>query len=194
MGGAFQNCPESDIGILMIGCATVHDVVLWLLITLGQGLDFSGHSQTEEQHHFLLFSLLVIMFRINDGCQIPMLIAKVSFGFWSQSAEGGLAWGFRVIRPPPEIIFGLAGGPDNWAGAWQPLASFGLLIALQQEASYRSYLPWVWGFGTPPPQIWFWGFPRATTFFAFEFFVLYTMWDPWRENPDPLKKNYTCSW
>eukprot|EP00667_Euglena_gracilis_P007696 EG_transcript_7782 len=52
---------QSDIGILMIGCATVHDVVLWLLITL---------------------------------------------------------------------IFGLAGGPDNWAGAWQPLASFGLLIAL----------------------------------------------------------------
>eukprot|EP00668_Euglena_longa_P007350 GGOE01008801.1.p1 GENE.GGOE01008801.1~~GGOE01008801.1.p1 ORF type:complete len:417 (+),score=111.71 GGOE01008801.1:488-1738(+) len=52
---------ETDLGILMIACATVHDVLLWLLITL---------------------------------------------------------------------IFGLAGGSDNWAGQWQPLASIGLLAAL----------------------------------------------------------------
>eukprot|EP00668_Euglena_longa_P036915 GGOE01047493.1.p1 GENE.GGOE01047493.1~~GGOE01047493.1.p1 ORF type:complete len:407 (-),score=98.51 GGOE01047493.1:498-1718(-) len=52
---------ETDLGILMIACATVHDVLLWLLITL---------------------------------------------------------------------IFGLAGGPDNWAGKWQPLASICLLGAL----------------------------------------------------------------
>eukprot|EP00667_Euglena_gracilis_P003143 EG_transcript_3147 len=73
---------ESDLGILMIACATVHDVLLWLLITLISGLANASDNWAGKWQPLASIGLLVALLLVLGFVYQPTMRCVMRTAWW----------------------------------------------------------------------------------------------------------------